>query len=295
MANKTLPVYSIDKFESTHEAHDFYANTFAKHLKHHHFVKSAHKHDFYLTVLFTQGTGTHEVDFVEYKVRPGAVFFLKPGQMHNWVFSNDIDGYIFFHTRDFYDLRYQYRHIKDFPFFSSLYNSPVVFTNAVVMKRIVPVFHEIVDEYKGARLMRSSRLCSLADLLYIELARLYMPGEETQGSNSGYMQKFRRLEELIDLHFKEIKSPLEYAAMMSMTVKHLNRICKTTVNRTLSEIIMDRVVLEAKRMLVQPDRTVVEVAGELGMFDQSYFTRVFRKTTGETPTQFAAKHRGAGL
>lgn len=293
MSNSELPVYSIEEFDQ--EARDLYANTLAVHLKHHHFIKVAHKHDFYLTVLFTKGTGVHEVDFIKYPVKRGAVFFLNPGQVHNWTLSNDIDGYIFFHTKEFYDLRYQLKSIQDFPFFSSIYNTPMLSANARVLKNIIPLFREILDEHKGRRALKSSRLCSLIDLLYIDLTRVYVPKEKEPEGNTSYMQKFRKLESLIDKHFREEKSPAAYAGMMNMTTKHLNRICRSCVDKTLTDIILDRVILEAKRLLVQPGYSVVDVANAVGMFDQSYFTRLFKKSTGLTPTGFTKKYRGTEM
>lgn len=291
MKKKDIPIYGIKAFEQPKETHDFYTNTLAEHLKHHHFIKVAHKHDFYLTVLFTQGTGTHEVDFKNYKVKPGAVFFLSPGQMHNWILSDDIDGYIFFHTRDFYDLKYQYRHIQDFPFFSSIYNSPVLMVDPGLLKKVEAIFGELLTEYRSAAQLRSAKLCSLADLLYIDFTRVYVPAGQFTEAGTGYMQKFRELEVLVDRHFKEIKSPSAYADLTNMTTKHLNRICKTCVNRTLSDIIHDRIILEAKRLLAQPGDPVVDVANKLGMFDQSYFARFFKKNTGKTPLEFANMYR----
>jgi AraC-like DNA-binding protein len=291
MVKKELPVYSIKEFGHESHEHDFYANILPRHLKHHHFVQAAHKHDFYLTVLFTKGTGTHEVDFIDYKVRPGSVFFLSPGQMHNWILSDDIDGYIFFHTKEFYDLHYQYRHISDLPFFSSIYNSPLLTISPAAMRGMIPLFEELIMEHRSSKLLKNPKICSLIDLLYIDLARMYSPVKQAREAQIGYMEKFRQLESLIDRHFKEMKSPSGYASMMNVTTRHLNRICKTCVNRTLSEIILDRIILEAKRMLVQPGHTIIEVANELGIFDQSYFTRIFKKSTGDTPLKFAGKYR----
>ena len=98
-----LPVYKIEHFKSLSQQHEFYANYFIPHIKHHHFATNAHKHDFYLIVLFTKGHGTHEIDFNKYDIKSGAVFMMTPGQMHNWNLSKDIDGYVFFHTKNFYD------------------------------------------------------------------------------------------------------------------------------------------------------------------------------------------------
>ena len=71
-----------------------------------------------------------------------------------------------------------------------------------------------------------------------------------------------------------------------MSEKNLNRICKITFNKTTSDVIADRIILEAKRMLVHSKSSVIQISVELGYEDDSYFIRVFKKRTGETPLQF---------
>lgn len=71
------------------------------HLKSSHkHIEKPHRHDFYVTVLFTHGSGVHEIDFQSYDVQPGSLFFLSPGQIHSWELSDDTEGYIFFSHRN---------------------------------------------------------------------------------------------------------------------------------------------------------------------------------------------------
>jgi AraC family transcriptional activator of pobA len=95
-------------------------------VKTHVFTKLPHKHDFYLTVLITHGSGKHEVDFESDNVFPGTLFMLKPSQMPYWELSDDIEGYVFFHYANFFDEGYLTTSIKGFEFFASLQNSTVV-------------------------------------------------------------------------------------------------------------------------------------------------------------------------
>src|SRR4051812_926638 len=84
----------------------FYVNTLSNHLKTSHLhISKPHKHDFYVFVVFTAGYGTHDIDFRRYPVSPGSVFLMAPGQIHSWALSEDVEGFVFFHTADFYMLR----------------------------------------------------------------------------------------------------------------------------------------------------------------------------------------------
>jgi AraC family transcriptional activator of pobA len=292
MARNIIPVYQIDAFHTASPETNFYCNTLKDHLLKHHFIFVPHKHDFYVCVLFTKGTGTHEIDFRKYKVKPGAVFFLKPGQMHNWILSKDADGFIFFHSRSFYDLCYNNREISDFSFYGSEYNSPALYLKQEPFKRSALMFRELLSENTRSKaLFKNARLCSLADLIYIDLAREYTSTEKPWSAPNRYLQLLQKFEQLVDCRFKDMKSPASYARELNMTGKHLNRICQDCIHKTASEVITDRIILEAKRLLLQPGYTLSDIANELGIFDLSYFTRMFKKKTGETPLQFSKQHR----
>ena len=119
-----LPIYSINKFEILNNEGDFYTNYLTKHVKSHHFTNFPHKHDFFLVILFTQGKGKHEVDFETFKIEKGSLFVLKPGQMHYWELSDDVDGFVFFHSREFFDQGFFSLSIKDFHFYNSFQGTP---------------------------------------------------------------------------------------------------------------------------------------------------------------------------
>ncbi|MES2512550.1 MAG: helix-turn-helix domain-containing protein [Bacteroidota bacterium] len=284
-----LPVYKIQHFE--HEEHDpdFYANDFLSHITHHHFATAPHKHDFYLTVLFTKGNGTHEIDFNTYEIKPGLVFTMLPGQMHNWKTSLDIDGYVFFHTKSFYDSGFNKTGVNDFPFFQSLQNPPFIELEKSSVKKLEPLFRELVVEHEEKHYLKLEKIHTLVNLIYVELSRLYSVNISVHNQN--YLAKVRILENFIDKNFKTKKYPHEYANLMNLSEKHLNRMSKVCLNKTTTELIAERIILEAKRLLTHSKQTISEVANELGYQNNSYFSRFFKKHAKETPVQFLNKHR----
>ncbi len=291
MPKRTLPVYDIDTFHHLEHGSGFYANTFSSHLREHHFVNTPHKHDFYLLILFTSGKGRHHVDFNSYPVKPGALFILSPGQTHSWELSDDTDGYVFFHTRDFYDLYYTSEKVQEYPFFRSIDHRPLMQLKPLQLAPVEAIFRTLLDEYQSNRAMRLQKIRSLINICYVELSRLYLPAQPALGASQSYLDKVRKLEALLEQHYKTVKSPKAYAALMNMSERHLNRICRLCLKKNISGLIADRVMLEARRMLVQARLPVAEVAAGLGYFDQSYFTRLFKKRCGYTPTAFTSRYR----
>lgn len=292
MENEQLPVYDIEDFRYWGKESNFYANTFKAHLKqHYHFILAPHRHDFYVGMLFTKGSGTHQIEFTNYEIKPGHVFMLSPGEVHDWKLSNDIEGYIFFHTKEFFDLHFTYEKVDNYPFYCCLRNNPLIVLKNKSREEIKEIFSEIVEEYKGTELLKFQKLSSLLNILYIALSRIYLPDKILQSKNLQYLGRLKELEHLIDKNFKKHKSPKDYAVMMHVSEKHLNRICKTCLNKTTTQLIVERIILEAKRMLVFATSSVSQIADELGYSTSSYFIRLFKNKTGQTPVEFIQNFR----
>ena len=285
-AMKKIPVYGIIEFSEKENESYFYSNNLRSHLDSHQFVNSPHKHSTYITILFTEGRGEHLIDFDVYPVKPGSVFLLNPGQVHSWKLSSDVKGFVFLHTREFYDSIFVNRKIEDFPFFFIRKNYPVIYLSSKDGKRIEDLFETINEEFRKDSGYRLLKLGSLTDLLYIELAELYRTKEKPAKDISPNYLKVKKLQKLIDENYKTEKSPSEYANLMNMSIRHLNRICQETLNKTTGDLIFERIILEAKRMLIHKDVSVSLVADELGYEDVSYFIRLFKSKTGESPKEF---------
>jgi AraC-like DNA-binding protein len=97
------------------------------------------------------------------------------------------------------------------------------------------------------------------------------------------LRTFRRL---IDQHYLSIKLPKAYADLLYITPNHLNALCQDLLGKTAGELIRDRVLLEAKRLLTNAGATVTEIAYQLNFQDNSYFNRFFKKYVGVTPDEF---------
>ncbi|WP_417609928.1 AraC family transcriptional regulator [Owenweeksia hongkongensis] len=288
-----VKVLHIDQFEEQGGTLNFYCNDFKSHLNDHfHSISHAHKHDFFLTVVFTAGSGTHEIDFAKFPIRPGSVFMISPGQVHSWTFTDDIDGFIFFHSQEFFDKHYAARSIYQFPFFYSTQNSPSLQLGSKEVEKLIGYFDELLKESKNQNALAYQKLVTLVDLIYLDLSSWYLqePTHAAIGAG-GYSAKLRELGRFIDENFVENKSAAFYADKMNITTKHLNRIVKTTLDQTTSSLILNRVILEAKRRIVHENGDLSQIAYSLGYEDYAYFSKLFKARTGFTPKGFRAKYR----
>lgn len=287
-----MPIYQIQDFEAlANKDRYFYFSSFAAHLKEHQFIREPHKHDFYIILLVTQGTGVHTIDFREYAVEPGTVFLLTPGQVHSWTLSNDADGFVVFFTQAYYTREYPDRLLSDFPYFNALLYSPVIRLTETDEAKLTPVLHMLQQEYEVDSPMRNSILSRYLDILLMKLAQIFQPDGSATVPIAKDQTLLQDLERLINLHYKEQKTVAFYADRLHVTARHLNETCKQALGKTTKDILQYRIILEAQRLLVHSDLTSSQIAHELGYFDNTYFFRFFKKHIGCTPEQFRAANR----
>ncbi|MFV8391771.1 AraC family transcriptional regulator [Flavobacterium sp. LB2P6] len=281
---KKYPIYNIQRFNCNSVNSDLYINTFKNHLIDHSFVEEPHRHNSYVLVFFTKGSGTHEIDFDVFTIQSGSMFFLQPGQMHHWNLSDDVEGFVIFYSQEMYNLYFGQKTIGDYPFYSSVDNKPEMVFDVAESKGILPYFESLILETQTNQLLKQDKIMNLLDLIHIEIGRKY--SETHLHEAHSYNVKIKTFELVLENNFKKEKAPSFYASQLAITLKHLNRICNEMLQKTTTEVITDRIILEAKRMLMDKKFTVNEIAAELGFDDYSYFTRLFKKNTGMTPTNF---------
>lgn len=125
----------------------------------------------------------------------------------------------------------------------------------------------------------------LVSLLVGLLNKIYLlrPIEEARYKRS------RRLEKLIDLveeNYTKNRQTTFYAKELGITPKRLNEILKERIGVTLNQFIANIIILEAKRRLVLVDKNVHDISFELGFKEQAYFSRFFKKHTGQSPSEY---------
>lgn len=101
-----------------------------------------------------------------------------------------------------------------------------------------------------------------------------------------YYRNFLKFQRLVEENFLREKSVAKYADWMNMTAKHLNRINQTILGKSTIDIILDRTILEAKRSLIFGQKSISQIAEDLGYSDYSHFSKIFKNRTKKTPTEF---------
>ncbi|WP_274474314.1 AraC family transcriptional regulator [Mangrovimonas aestuarii] len=288
-----VPVLNIKQFQKSKPLTGFYVNSFSNHIKlNEDLISKPHSHDFYLCVIFTEGTGIHEIDFNTYSINPGKVFFLKPGQTHFWKFDSQPEGFIFFHSQEFYELNFLDHKLSSFPFYYSYQNPSFLQISENDINYFNSKFQEVFEEQKRNDIFRELKIVSLINCIYIDLTRAYTPNINlVKFYPYNYLKILEQLETLIEINFYDQKFPKFYASELNITTKHLNRVVKETLDKTTSELISERVMLEAKRLIVHSNNNLAGIAYTLEFSDYAYFSKMFKSKTGLSPMGFRKKYK----
>jgi AraC family transcriptional regulator, transcriptional activator of pobA len=283
---KAIPVYDICTIDQRAQK-DLLVERFGAYLeKHYQHLHRPHRHSFYHLVLFTKGKGSHTIDFEKFTVSPYQVYFMIPGQVHSWHFDGDVDGYIVHFTEELFTSFLQKAHyLEKFFFFQGIAEDGICQLPTNLHAYITGLFETILNE---VGMDKDQNL----DMIRIKLLELFIAVDRNCTGRKGAnvprqkLTLLRSFQHLIDKHFRTIKLPKEYADLLYVTPNHLNALCQDLVGKTAGDLIRDRVLLEAKRLLTNADMTVTEIAYDLNFQDNSYFNRFFKKNVGMTPDEF---------
>ncbi|WP_221268975.1 helix-turn-helix domain-containing protein [Mucilaginibacter sp. X5P1] len=285
MIKDQFPVINIGQLDEFKQE-DILISRFAPYLAVHKNLQQAHKHDFYHLVFFTDGAGSQTIDFERFEVKPFQFYFMIPGQVHHWAFEGHVDGYVVNFSASFFQsflLKADY--FEQFSFFSGNANEAVIEVPVAMQADMINLFEKLLRESEDKQRGALDMVRLLLVELFISIGRLSAPNEQKQVSpyNLTLLKSFRNL---IETNFRSLKLPKEYAELLYITPNHLNALCNDLLDISAGEVIRNRVVLEAKRLLVNPELGITEIAGQLNFSDNSYFTKFFKKQTGSTPEEF---------
>jgi len=207
-----------------------------------------------------------------------------PGQVHSWNFEGDIDGYVVNFTTEFFQsflLRHDY--LERFTFFNGISQDSVIGLGKDLARYSKERFDEVLA-------LKSLNNPIQKDLIKVILLQIFLLIDQYNLKDKLYNQPnytlLKNFQKLIEKHYTELRLPKDYADLLFVTPNHLNALCKSTTGMQAGELIRSRILLEAKRLLVNLDLTITEISNELNFNDNSYFTKFFKKQVGINPEEF---------
>lgn len=286
MEHESIPTIDLSRLHEAGQA-EFLVQRFGEYLlQHHKNLDFAHRHSFYHLVMFTSGAGQYTIDFTTFALRPYQIYFMIPGQVHAWDFVGEVDGYVVNFTDSFFQsflLRADY--LESFPFFSGIAADGVIDLPVPLGMEVGGTFEKLLTLYPEKVPFRLDRLRVLLLDLFMRIEQRALT-RDIHTIPPHHYTLLKNYQKLIEKNFLTLRRPKEYADLLAVSSNHLNALCKAHLGKQAGELIRNRILLEAKRLLVNLNLNVAEVGYALNFSDNSYFTRFFRKYTGQTPEEF---------
>lgn len=259
-----------------------------------HYVPTAglHRHSHHEILIIKKGGGEHVIDYITYPVKDNQVFFLRPGQVHE--FKPDKDAVFYFVAMDGNAISINTTvQLSQFEFFQSFRTQGYIILDTV--DPLITLIKTIEAELNSAepKLNQNTLICSYLAILFITLQRelIHSIKKDTRESLSGIVTEFNRL--IDDAQIKN-RFVHQYANRLYVSANYLNERVKNETGKPASYWINQKILLEAKRLLKQTRRSLSEVARELEFKDATHFSRFFKTHVGLTPRQFRGSYSNAG-
>ncbi|MFG4003965.1 hypothetical protein B0A67_13485 [Flavobacterium aquidurense] len=241
-----------------------------------------HKHDFYMLFFVEKGSGVHNVDFTQYTVNDYQVYFIRSGQVHNWSLDVDTSGFQLMLSADVISI---FSNLGKFPFFEQSVPS-CLSLNKKEFEDFKTHLHEIELLLSDNDTLTKEIVLLRLHLLLKLLQKQYLNQFPEHDSSTKPEKIIKGFTGLIDDHFSKEPSVNFYADKLNITPNYLNILSQKYLKVPASDVIKQRTILEAKRLLTSTDLSIKEIGYQLGFNDNTYFTKVFKKYAGKTPGDF---------
>ena len=240
--------------------------------------KPLHRDDFFAFCLLTRGELIINVDFKEHVLNAGHIGCMLPGQVHQYARVSEPEGWIMFvdsiHLGEENLRRMQHFSLDRHPL-------PIDERRTEELNHLFPMFQQRLGSPQAKDFARA-----IIDI-FTEVISL---DDDTSSMNPRHREVLQRFIQLADEYITSHRQPSFYADRLNITTGYLNEILTATVGCSTSQYIQQEIVLHMKRELAYSTQSIQEISQRLGFEDYTYFSRLFSKATGISPSVFRDKY-----
>ncbi len=242
-----------------------------------------HRHDHEELLIITHGNPTHVIDFTSGLLKPPVIVYVAQGKAHSFIPDGDTRGWVIRYNSEFIPR-------SNFNFYSTFLDdincSLDVDFCSTTMNDLCEIMLRENEQQPVDYTMIKHLLHAVLSKLETATKKQFL--DEKVAGNSQIIT-FNNFLQILEYNYKRRVGVEFYADKLNMSARNLNLISQSVFGKSITEIIETRKQIEARRLLLHSPKTISEIGYELGYNDKSYFTRVFHKKTGITPTEFRKK------
>ena len=246
----------------------------------------------FIKVLFLKAGGNIVIDFKNHKTTSDTLFFINKSQVYKLSDTGKSEGIILYYNRDFYCVEIHDNEVScDGILYNNVFEIPAIQLSKTESGTVQRIFDEIKYETNNEDVANEEMIRILLKQIIIKATRIWKTEHKFhEPAKTNELEFIRKFSQLVELHFKNLHTVADYAKLLFITPKNLNKKVTQFGNQSPNEIIKDRIMLEAKRLLAHSSLTIKEIGYNLGYEDDAYFIRLFIKQTGISPQQFRKQY-----
>lgn len=253
-------------------------------------LENLHLVEFYLIVFITKGEGFHTVDFTTYRFRAGSIFTIRKDQIHRYHISPTTEGYMIFFTEQFVSACFDEKESqKIIQLFNELLGSPKIQLSETELSDISARVKRMEYEYFNEKDEHTlSIIRSELQILIAKLSRNKNQSEQNP-TDTKYLREFIRFQALVESNITKNSRVGYYAKEMGLSAKTLNAVTQNILNKSAKAFIDEIYITRIKRLLLNTEYSVKEIAYQTGFEETTNFYKFFKRQIQLTPEQFRAK------
>ncbi|AEH01039.1 MULTISPECIES: AraC family transcriptional regulator [unclassified Lacinutrix] len=241
--------------------------------------------DVYSIYWIKKGKGLYNIDFKSFEFSENVLFFLSPGQVFSVENESIKEAYKITFIKDFYCIQTHDKEVScNGVLFNNVYKVPFIKPCKSDTQKLSFILDSLIEEFKNVNTAQHDMLQSYLKQFIIHSVRIQ--SENYPVDKNIETRLFKDFSTILEQNYKTIHSVTEYAKRLGISPKSLTKNFQKIGAQTPSDIIKNRIIIEAKRQLIYTKQSVKEIAYSLGFNDSAYFSRYFSKATSKSPLQF---------
>ncbi len=248
------------------------------------------RNNYYSLIWLTQGSGKVKADFSEYEFPANSLFAFSPYQPFMLSGNKPLGGMALQFHPDFFCIhKHQAEVACNGVLFNTIYNPPFIIVDEHSASTFKMVTDQMKTEMQNPALAQYELLISYLKIFLISASRLKTEQEPKASHDVSDLKEpfiLQNLKNAIEKDFRTKHSASDYAKVLNISASALAKITKTHFNKTLTDLISERIIIEAKRELYLTNKAIKEIAYELGYPDEYYFSRFFKTNADISPQMY---------